>query len=540
MLDEYKALKRQGTQSLVPLPPDKQTIACKWVFRLKKNSDGFISRHKSRLVAKGFLQIEGVDYHETFSPVAKQPTIRVLLCLALHFHCPIKQLDISNAVLHGILEEEVYMHQPQGFIDANHPSLVCKLHKALYGLKQAPRAWFSTFSSFLLSHDFVPSHCDSSLFIKHTSTSITILLVYVDDILLTGSDPLYISTFVQHMHSAFSMKELGLLNYFLGISVASSPSGYILSQQKYASEILAKAGMSDCKPYSSPMATKNALPEMDSPLSEPSLYRSLVGALQYLTLTRPDLSFTVNYLCQFLQTPLNSHFAAVKRLLRYLKGTLSHGLHFSFGPLVLNAFLDSDWASSALDRRSTTGYCVFLGPNLISWCTKKQPIVSRSSSGVEYRALAQVSTELSQIGMLLIELHVSVDISTLWYDNLSAIALAHNPVFHARTKHIEVDYHFVRERVAAKKLAIFHIASTDQIADVLTKPLSVSRFQYLQGKLQVFSIALSLRGTEKHKPQADHSSPQLQQYPSKADSSSHQLQQLTPDTGQQSYELQLS
>ncbi|XP_028118057.1 uncharacterized protein LOC114315643 [Camellia sinensis] len=290
------------------------------------------------------------------------------------------------------------------------------------------------------------------------------------------------------------MKELGLLNYFLGISVTSSPSGYILSQPKYASEILAKAGIHDCKPYSSLMATKVVLPEMDSSFSHPSLYRSLVGALQYLTLTRPDLSFTVNYLCQFLQNPLNSHFSAVKRLLRYLKGTLSHGLHFTSGPLVLNAFSDSDWAGSALDRRSTTGYCVFLGPNLISWCAKKQPTVSRSSSEAEYRALAQVSAELSWLRMLFVELHVSVAVPTLWCDNLSAIALAHNPVFHARTKHIEVDYHFVREKVAAKKLAICHIASTDQIADILTKPLSVSRFQYLQGKLLVFPTSLSLRG----------------------------------------------
>ncbi|XP_028058136.1 uncharacterized protein LOC114262005 [Camellia sinensis] len=329
------------------------------------------------------------------------------------------------------------MYQSQGFIDANHPSLVYKLHKALYGLKQAPRAWFSTFSSFIISHDFVPSYCDSSLFVKHTSTSIAILLVYVDDILLTRSDPLYISVLVQHMHSAFSMKELGLPNYFLGISVASSPSGYILSQQKYAYEILAKAGMSDCKPYSSPMATKVALSEVDSHFSQPSLYRSLVGALQYLTLTRPDLSFTVNYLY-------------------------------------------SDWASSALDRRSITGYCVFLGSNLISWCAKKQPIVSKSSSEDEYHALAQVSAELSWIGMLLAKLHVSVDIPTLWCDNLSTIALAYNPVFHARTKHIE-------------------------------------------DKLQVFPNSLSLRGTDKHKPQADQSSPQLQQHPFKADSSSPQL-----------------
>ncbi|XP_028119840.1 uncharacterized protein LOC114317335 [Camellia sinensis] len=265
------------------------------------------------------------------------------------------------------------MHQPPGFVQPNQSSFVCKLNKALYGLKQAPRAWFSTFYNFFLTHDFIPSQCDSSLFVKKTSTSITILLIYVDDILLTGSDAMYIQTLVQAMHSAFSMKELGCINYFLGISVVSTSTGYVLSQHKYASDILVKAGMSSCKPYSSPMATKHSSSSStdDLPFSQPSLYRSLVGALQCMTITRPDLAFAVNHACQFMQTPSNAHFAAVKRLLRYLKGTLVYGLHFSSGPLILNAFSDSDWAGNPVDHRSTTGYYVYLGPNLIAWTAKK-------------------------------------------------------------------------------------------------------------------------------------------------------------------------
>ncbi|XP_028081589.1 uncharacterized protein LOC114283003 [Camellia sinensis] len=292
MKDEYDALIRQGTWTLVSLPPTKKAIGCKWVFRLKKNSDGTIARHKARLAAKGFLQTE---------------------------------------------EEEVYMHQPIGFVDTTHPSMVCKLNKVL-----------------------------------KTSHSITILLIYVDDILLIGSDSSYISSLITHMHSTFSMKELGLLNYFLGIAVTSSSSGYFLSQQKYATEILVKAGMTNCKSSPSPMTiTSSSDPAADLPFSQPSLYRSLVGALQYLTITRPDLAFAVNHACQFLQTPLTSHFALVKRLLRYLKGTLHLGLQFSPGRLTLHAFSDSDWAGCSLDRRSTTGYCAFLGPNLISWSAKK-------------------------------------------------------------------------------------------------------------------------------------------------------------------------
>ncbi|GMP58681.1 hypothetical protein CsSME_00022264 [Camellia sinensis var. sinensis] len=178
MLKEFQAVQKQGTWSLVALPHGKQVIGCKLVYRIKKNSDGTIARYKARLVAKGFFKLKGVDYHETFSPVVKQPTIKILLCLALHFDWPIKQLDIFSAFLRGVLEE-VYMVQPQGFVHSNQPQLVCKLHKAHYGLKQAPGGWFSIFSNFLLTHQFVQSHCDSSLFIKKTSTAVTILFIYV-------------------------------------------------------------------------------------------------------------------------------------------------------------------------------------------------------------------------------------------------------------------------------------------------------------------------------------------------------------------------
>ncbi|XP_028127590.1 uncharacterized protein LOC114324065 [Camellia sinensis] len=197
------------------------------------------------------------------------------------------------------------------------------------------------------------------------------------------------------MHSTFAMKELGSINYFLGISVTTSSQGYFLSQHKYATEILAKAGMTDCKSYSSPMALKQNDPSTDIPFSNHSLYRSIVSALQYLTITHPDISFAVNYACQFMHLPLVSHFAHVKRLLRYLKGTLNLGLYFSPGPLILQANSDSDWAGNSYDRRSTTDYCVFLGSNLISWSAKKQPTVACSSTEAEYRALAQTAAELS-------------------------------------------------------------------------------------------------------------------------------------------------
>lgn len=249
-------------------------------------------------MAKGYLQEEGVDFHDTFSPVAKQPTVRILLCMALHFNWPIKQLDISNAFLHGKLEEEVYMLQPPGFIDPTKDQHVCKLQKALYGLKQAPRAWYSTFSKFLLSQGFVNSKCDSSLLIYKAASVVTILLVYVDDILLTGNSSTHIQQLIAQMHSAFSMKELGFISYFLGISVQPCAKGYFLSQSKYAREILTNAGLVDCKSCLSPSATKAVFSHVPSaPFAYPAFYRSIVGALQYLTITRPDLSFSVNQAC---------------------------------------------------------------------------------------------------------------------------------------------------------------------------------------------------------------------------------------------------
>lgn len=301
------------------------------------------------------------------------------------------------------------MVQPPGFVNSITPHHVCKLHKALYGLKQAPRAWYSTFSSFLLEHGFVNSHCDTSLFISKTTSVITILLVYVDDIILTGNSSSHINQLITHMHSAFSLKELGTLSYFMGISIQPCAHGYFLSQPKYAREILQKAGLVDCKPCSSPSVVKPvSMPSSFAHFAYPALFRRIVGALQYLTITRPDLAFAVNQACQHMHSPTVGDFASVKRLLRYLKGTIDHGLVFQPSSFILQAFSDSDWAGDCHDRKSSSGFCVFLGDNLISWSAKKQSTVSRSSTEAEYRSLAQTAAELSWLTMLLHDLYISI------------------------------------------------------------------------------------------------------------------------------------
>ncbi|XP_028076389.1 uncharacterized protein LOC114278518 [Camellia sinensis] len=303
----------------------------------------------------------------------------------------------------------MYMLQPLGFIQSSNQ--VCKLKKALYGLKQAPRAWYSTFSKVLISQGFVNSHSDSSFFVQHTSINLHILVVYVDDILVIGSDPVLLAQFIQHMHTVFSMKELETVSYFLGISIQALSHGYFLSQTKYATELFHKAGLTDCKPCSTPLTVKTSYSPFSSssdelPFSNPSLYMSIVGGLQYLTITRPDLALVVNQACQHMHLPTNADFQAVKRLLRYVKGTLHHGLHFTAGPLSLHAFFDSNWAGDGVDRKSTSSYCVYLGSNLISWSAKKQPIVSRSSTEAEYRALANATAELTWLQQLLKDTHI--------------------------------------------------------------------------------------------------------------------------------------
>uniref|UniRef100_A0A2N9HU52 Integrase catalytic domain-containing protein n=1 Tax=Fagus sylvatica TaxID=28930 RepID=A0A2N9HU52_FAGSY len=397
MQDEYDALIRQGTWSLVPPPQNHNIVGCKWVYKLKTHSDGSIARYKARLVAKGFHQQQGIDFDETFSPVIKPPTVRMILSLAVSLNWPLRQLDVSNAFLHGILKEEVYMSQPQGYISAQHPDYVCRLHKSIYGLKQTPRAWFERFTGQLIQFGFIASAAGSSLFIYKSKTIIAYLLLYVDDIVTRDSKGLH------------------------------------LSQAKYATALLQKHNMTTTKPISTPCTPNTRLSLHDGEkLHDPHAYRSLVGALHYLTFTRPDLSFAVH------------------------QGTLHLGLSFRPGPLTLSAFTDADWAGDLDDRRSTS----------------------------EYRALALASAEVRWLRTLLKDLGVFIsEAPILWCDNISALAIASNPVFHARTKHIEVDFHFVHERVLRKDLAVKFVSTLDQLADIFTKSLPAHRFLDLRSNL---------------------------------------------------------
>lgn len=389
-------------------------------------------------------------------------------------------MDVANAFLHGTLDEPVYCEQPSGFLDPSRPHHVCRLRKALYGLKQAPRAWFRRFATHILALGFSSSKTDTSLFIYRRGPDTAYLLLYVDDILLTASSTAFLTRIITALQREFDMKDMGPLHYFLGISIQRTSAGMFLSQHKYAAEILGRAKMSDCNPCLTPADTKSKLSASSGPsVSDPSLYRSLAGALQYLTFTRPDISYAVQQVCLFMHDPREIHFAALKRVLRYLKGTIHHGLHIApSSDLPLIAYSDADWGGCPDTRRSTSGYCVFLGPNLVSWSSKRQTTISRSSAEAEYRAVANAVAETTWLHQLLTELHCPPSRSTLIFcDNVSAVYLSSNPVHHQRTKHVEIDVHFVREKVALGQVRVLHVPSAYQFADIFTKGLPSALFR---------------------------------------------------------------
>ncbi|KAJ9539173.1 hypothetical protein OSB04_031906 [Centaurea solstitialis] len=433
MQEELLQFKRNKVYCLVPRPQDKSIIKTKWIFRNKKDESGLIVRNKARLVAKGYSPQEGIDYDETFAPVARIEAIQIFLAYAAHKNIKVFQMDVKYAFLNGVLHEEVYIEQPEGFVDPDFPDHVCILDKALYGLKQAPRAWYETFTNHLLSKGFERGTIDTTLFLKKEGDDLLLVQIYVDDIIFGSTNPELCTKFSKIMETEFEMSMMGELNFFLGIQVKQNLDGIFINQSKYIKDMLKKFNMTDCSPIKTPMPTGNLLgPDLAGKSVDQKIYRSMIGSLLYLTATRPDIMFATCFCARFQANPKESHLAAVKRILRYLKGTPEMGLWYpKDSSFELISFTDSDYGGCKLDRKSTSGSCQFLGDKLVSWTSKKQNCVSTSTAEAEYVAAASCCSQVLWMKTQLLDYGYKLKRVPIYCDSESTIAITSNPVQHS-------------------------------------------------------------------------------------------------------------
>jgi hypothetical protein len=485
MEKEMGSLRLNEVWELVEPPPNRRTIGSKWVFKRKVDADGEVERYKARLVAQGRSQRFGLDYEETFSPVVRFESIRAAIALGVQHKLQLHQMDVSTAFLHGELAEEVYMKQPQGFIEQGKEHLVCQLKRSIYGLKQSPRRWNYALYNRLKEMGFKQTSGDPCLYIHLDSEGEMFLVaVYVDNIIVGGKSDVIMSAVKKEPSYKFEIKDLRPLHYFLGVKVIQiGESG--VGQPVYTEKILQRYGMQDSKPVSTPVNPDVKLVACEKPddVHNQQLYQAVVGSLLYLsTKTRPDIAYAVSCVARFCAKPSKEHWTGVKRILRYLKGTNKFGLIYREDtPVAITGYSDADWAGDVGDRKSTSGYMFLLGGAAISWKSSKQTCVALSTTEAEYVALAAAAQEAIWLQQLMGDLlNESIRETTILEDNQSAICLAKNQSIHGRTKHIDIKYHFIRDAVEAGKIKLVYCASEDMIADMLTKGLSIRQFEKLR------------------------------------------------------------
>ena len=487
MQEEMEALHRNKTWELVELPKGRKAIGNKWVFKIKRDGNDQVERYRARLVVKGYAQKEGIDFNEIFSPVVRLTTIRVVLAMCAAFDLHLEQLDVKTAFLHGELKEEIYMLQPEGFEEQGKENLVCRLTKSLYGLKQAPRCWYKRFDSFIISLEYNRLSSDHCTYYKRfDDNDFIILLLYVDDMLVVGPNKDRIQELKAQLAREFDMKDLGPANKILGMQINRDRKDrkIWLSQKNYLRKVLRRFNMQDCKPISTPLPINCKLSSGMSPSSEAERmemsrvpYASAVGSLMYAMIcTRPDIAQAVGVVSRFMADPGREHWNVVKRILRYVKGTSDVALCFGGSEFVVRGYVDSDFAGDLDKRKSTTGYVFTLAGGAVSWLSKLQTVVALSTTEAEYMAATQACKEAVWIQRLMEELSHKQERTTLYCDNQSALHIARNPAFHSKTKHIGIQYHFVREVVEEGSVDMQKIHTKDNLADVMTKPINADKF----------------------------------------------------------------
>jgi hypothetical protein len=481
-----------------PGPPPKQPLRSKFVLKAKRDDAGNITRWKARLVALGFLQRRGIDYGETFAPVVRMASLRVFLALVAAQNLELKHLDVDTAFLNGVLDEEVYMRLPEHFDEKGVPVIV-RLLKSIYGLKQASRAWNKAMHAVLIVFGFVQSKADPCIYVFELGAAFLAMAVYVDDFFVAFNDEAVFEALKSHLEKHFRIKDLGDLRWALGIRVTRDRQARTLSldQEQYLSDMLKTFRMDQCVPVDTPeqpglLLTKAMSPADDVARQHMSSipYRSAVGKLMYPMLcTRPDLAHAVRQASKFLESPGLEHWAHVKRMFRYIKGSVGRKLTYHGGKervLKLECYADADWANSVDDRKSVTAVLPFLCSAPVSWLSKGQATVALSSTEAEYMAVSEAVREVSWLRQLLSDLKcVQHEPTVIWEDNLQTILLASDPLHHARNKHIDVRHHYVRDKVTDGQVVLRHCPTGEMVADMFTKPLPRVVFTGLLKKLFV-------------------------------------------------------
>lgn len=477
MQSEMKSLKDLNVWTACDLPKGRKALPCKWVLRTKRNPDGSIDKYKARLVVKGFRQRKGIDYDQTFSPVTRLATVRALLSVSAQENMHLVQFDVATAFLNGKLEEEIYMHQPEGFSDGT--PKVWKLNRSLYGLKQAPRCWNSCFESILLEMGFKQCEADCCLYSKITEGKKLLITLYVDDGLVAATDEDLANSFLNDLRKRLKITTKPA-SYYLGLQIVRDNDGSVfINQEAYARKILERFGMSECNPVTTPIEKETFHSgKVETENKEKYPYREAVGALAYLMVgTRPDIAYAVGVASRKLESPSKEDWLGVKRILRYVKGTYSYGIKYGqHKPGILEAFSDADHGGDRETSRSTTGVACRYAGGVISWLSQRQASVAISTTEAELVAASEAARELvwlTRVMKVLTELKYT---PALHVDNEAAVRLAHNPEFHKRTKHIRIRHFYVREQVAEGAIEVKRIGTTDQPADMLTKGLPRPKF----------------------------------------------------------------
>ncbi|PRQ29843.1 putative RNA-directed DNA polymerase [Rosa chinensis] len=489
MKSEMESLLKNDTYELVELPKGRKALKNKWVFKLKRDENEQLTKFKARLVVKGFGQKEGIDFDEIFSPVVKMTSIRIILGMAASMDLEVEQLDVKTAFLHGDLEEEIYMEQPEGFEVERKQHMVCKLKKSLYGLKQAPRQWYKKFDSFMVGHGYKRTDADPCVYLQRfTGGNFIILLLYVDDMLIVGKDVSMIRKLKADLSKSFDMKDLGPAKQILGMEITRDRQAkkLWLSQERYVERVLERFNMKEAKSVSSPLGNHFKLSRLSCPTTQVEKdkmagipYSSAVGSLMYaMVCTRPDIAHAVGVVSRYLSNPGREHWEAVKWILKYLRGTSKLCLCFGGSEPILEGFTDADLAGDLDNRKSTSAYLFTFSGGAVSWQSKLQKCVALSTTESEYLAANEAGKEMIWLQRFVQELGVKQGNYVVHCDSQSAIHLSKNSMYHPRTKHIDHRYHWIRDAVSKKFFQLRKIHTNKNISDMLTKVVQQQKFEF--------------------------------------------------------------